>query len=155
LLRRALTRAPVDIVFTGDYQAAERKFLVSRQMLEVCLDLGFPALVLERSPWPAHPRAVLTVGVSDRMPPPIIPDDKRALNKRIVEVLANQCYWMEADNAPGQRAWAYRKAAWATEDLEQDVGLIYRQMGRKGLENVQNVGPRLAEVVEDLIREST
>jgi len=41
--------------------------------------------------------------------------------------------------------------AWAIEDLEQDVGLLYRQMGRKGLENIQNVGPRLAEVVEDLL----
>jgi len=90
-------------------------------------------------------------GIADRMPRPIIPSDKRALNRRIVEALANQCYWLELDNAPGQRAWAYRKAAWAIEDLERDVGLIYRQMGRKGLESIQNVGPRLAEVVEDLI----
>lgn len=58
---------------------------------------------------------------------------------------------MELDNAPGQRVWAYRKAAWAIEDLEQDVGLIYRQMGRKGLESIDNIGPRLAEVVEGLI----
>jgi len=94
-------------------------------------------------------------GIADRMPRPIIPGDKRALNKRIVEALANQCYWMELDNAPGQRVWAYRKAAWAIEDLEQDVGLIYQQMGRKGLESIGNIGPRLAEVVEDLIGEWT
>jgi len=100
-------------------------------------------------------------GIADRMPRPIIPGDKRALNKHIVEALANQCYWMELDNAPGQRAWAYWKAAWTIEDLpvlsdgprEQDVGLLYRQMGRKGLEDVENVGPRLAEVVGDLINE--
>jgi DNA polymerase/3'-5' exonuclease PolX len=84
------------------------------------------------------------------MPRPIIPGDKRALNKRIVEALANQVYAMELENAPGQRVWACRKAAWAIEDLEQDVGLIYRQMGRKGLESVPKVGPRLAEVVENL-----
>jgi DNA polymerase/3'-5' exonuclease PolX len=47
--------------------------------------------------------------------------------------------------------WAYRKAAWAIQDLEQDVGLIYRQMGRKGLESIENVGPRLAEVVAKLL----
>jgi DNA polymerase/3'-5' exonuclease PolX len=58
---------------------------------------------------------------------------------------------MELDNAPGQRVWAYRKAAWAIEDLEQDVGLIYRQMSRKGLETIEDVGPRLARVVEDLL----
>jgi hypothetical protein len=92
-------------------------------------------------------------GISDRMPRPIIPGDKRALTKRIVEALANQCYWLELDNAPGRRVWAYRKAAWAIEDLRQDVGLIYRQMGRKGLEGIENVGPRLAEVIEGLISE--
>jgi DNA repair photolyase len=309
LLRKALSRAPVDVVATGDYQAAEKKFEVSRRILQVCLELGFPVSVLERSPLvlrdldllrdtnqrapsvvffsmisapdsPSYERVrhmenlapkmekryvameqvakagILTgismmsipaaqrsgmpllpglcdtdenleatirctanhggrfviaggltladqqrdyffgvlherfpdllplyermyphttasyggiksgdphamgrrirelcrqYGIADRMPRPIIPGDKRALNKRIVEALANQCYWMELDNALGQRVWAYRKAAWAIEDLEQDVGLIYRQMGRKGLESIENVGPRLAEVVEDLV----
>jgi len=75
----------------------------------------------------------------------------RTCGKRVAEALANQCYWLELDNAPGQRVWAYRKAAWAIEDLEQDIGLIYRAMGRKGLESFENVGPRLAEVVEGLI----
>nr|NIV32902.1 hypothetical protein [Anaerolineae bacterium] len=50
LLRGALSRAPVDLVGTGDYQPAERKFGLSRKMLEVCLELGFPVFVLERSP---------------------------------------------------------------------------------------------------------
>jgi putative component of toxin-antitoxin plasmid stabilization module len=90
-------------------------------------------------------------GIADRMPRPIIPGDKRALNKRVVKAVANQVYAMELDNAPGQRIWAYRKAAWAIEDLEQDVGLVYRQMGRKGLDGVPNVGPQIAGVVELLI----
>jgi len=47
--------------------------------------------------------------------------------------------------------WVYRTAAGAIEDLEQDVGLIYRQMGRKGLEVIENLGPRLAEVIEALV----
>jgi DNA repair photolyase len=301
LLRRALSRLPVDLVMTGDYQAAEKKFEVSRRMLEVCLELGFPVSVLERSPlvlrdldllreinqqapsvvffslisapdsptyervrqmenlaprmeqryaameqiaragilsgismmpilpglcdtdenleatvrWTAEhggkfvlaggltladqqrdyffgvlrdrfpdllplyerrypagsfgavrsgdPHAVgrrvrelcQRYGISDRMPRPIIPGDKRALNKRIVEALANQCYWMELDNAPGQRVWAYRKAAWAIEDLQQEVGLVHRTMGRKGLESIENVGPRMAEVIEGLLAESS
>jgi DNA repair photolyase len=50
LLRRALSRLPVDVIATGDYQPAEKRFEVSRQMLEVCLELGFPVSVLERSP---------------------------------------------------------------------------------------------------------
>jgi hypothetical protein len=90
-------------------------------------------------------------GISDRMPRPVIPGDGRASNKRVVEALANQCYWLELDNAPNHRVWAYRKAAWAIEDLEQDLDLVYQQMGRKGLESIPNVGPGLAEVVEDLL----
>lgn len=50
LLRRALGRLPVDVVTTGDHQPAEEKFEVSRRLLEVCLELGFPVSVLERSP---------------------------------------------------------------------------------------------------------
>jgi DNA repair photolyase len=319
LLRKALKRLPVDVVITGDYQPAEKKFEVSRRMLEVCLELGFPGSVLERSPLvlhdldllkeinqrapsvvffsmisapdsPAYERVrqmenlaarivkryaameqiakagILTgismmsipaaqrsgmpilpglcdtdenleatirwtanhggkfvlaggltladqqrefffgvlrdrfpdllplyermnpypatsyggirsgdlhvmgrrirdlchqYGISDRIPRPIIPGDKRALNKRIVEALANQCYWLVLDNAPGQRAWAYRRAAWAIEDLpvlsvglrEQDVGLIYRRIGRKGLEGIENVGLRLADAIEGLLAE--
>jgi len=296
LLRRALGRVPVDLVMTGDYQPAERKFQVSRKMLQVCCELGFPVSVLERSPlvlrdldllrqinerttavvffsiiytpdsahratlrklerlapppekrfaameqlakagiltgtcmmpilpalcdddanlqsvvrWTAEHggsfviAAGLTLadqqreyffgvlrqrlpalleryrdlypegsygpvkgnwretalrlrelceryGISDRMPRPTIPGDKRALNKRVVEALANQVYAMELDSAPGQRIWAYRKAAWAIEDTPQDLGLIYRTMGRKGLESIENVGPKMAQVVEDLL----
>ncbi len=51
LLRRALTRLPVDVIATGDYQAAEKKFEVSRRMLEACLELGFQVSVLRRTPW--------------------------------------------------------------------------------------------------------
>lgn len=85
------------------------------------------------------------------MPRPIIPGDKRTLNKRVVEALANQVYLMELNDEPQHRLWAYRKAAWAIEDTPQDLGLVYRQMERKGLESIENVGPRLAEVVEGLI----
>jgi hypothetical protein len=35
--------------------------------------------------------------------------------------------------------------------VEQYAGLIYRQMGSKGLESIENVVPRLAGVMEPLI----
>jgi hypothetical protein len=91
--------------------------------------------------------------ISERMPRPINPRDKRALNHRIVEALANECYSLrvELENAPKQRVWAYRKAAWTIQDTMQDLGLIYQMMGRKGLDRIGNVGPKMAEVVEGLI----
>ena len=42
--------------------------------------------------------------------------------------------------------WASRRAAWAIEDLGQDVGLVCQHMGRKRLESVDNAGSRLAEM---------
>jgi DNA repair photolyase len=299
LLRKALDRVPMDLVFTGDYQPAERKFGLSRQMLEVCLELGFPVFVLERSPlvlrdldllreinarapsvvafsvistpdsphearvrqlehlapspekrfaamekfaaagiltgtcmmpilpglcddranlesvvrWTAEHggKFVLASGLTlsdqqrkyffsvlaerfpdllglyhhlyppgnyaaagsdwrgialrvrelcekyglrDRIPRPISPGDKRALNKRITENLADKLYAMEIEGEPGYRLWAYRKAAWAVEDLEQDIGLIYRTLGVKGLESIPNIGRSLAGEIEALVNAS-
>lgn len=296
LLRRALCRAPVDAIFTGDYQPAEKKFSLSRQMLLVCAELGFPVFILSRSPLvlrdlailqtineraratvafsiistpdsPNHAmarqlerlapivekrfaameqiaRAGITTGtcmmpilpgicdddanianvarwtaehggkfilaggltladqqrdfffaklraqfphlvqlyeqlypvgsyaaagisphemlrrvrgacervnIADRMPRPIIPGEKRARNKRIVEILANHIYTLELENAPAARVWAYRKAAWAIEDLEQDVGLVHRTLGLKGLEAIPNVARPLAKEIEKLL----
>ncbi|HET7011790.1 MAG TPA: radical SAM protein [Anaerolineales bacterium] len=300
LLRRALGRVPVEAVFTGDYQAAERKFEISRRMLEVCRDLGFPVFVLERSPLvvrdmdllqdihtraravvafsiiaapdsPAYDRvrvlerlspdvgqrframerfarAGITTGtcfmpilpglcdedsnletvvrrtadhggsfvlaggltladqqrayflsvlgdrfpelvgdyealyppgsyaaagydqrrvarrvrelcmrhgLSDRIPRPILAGDKRAVNKRVVEALANRLYAMDLEGESQPRVWAYRKAAWAIEDLEQDVGLVFRTLGRKGLESIQGVGRSIASEVEGILLAAT
>jgi len=86
--------------------------------------------------------------IPDRMPRPIIPGDKRALNRRIVEWLANKVYALELENAPDYRVWSYRKAAWAVEDLEQDIGLIYRTMGLKGLQSIPSIGEKLGREIE-------
>lgn len=296
LLRASLARVPRDLLFTGDYQAAEGRFKLSRQMLEVCYDLSFPVFVLTRSPlvlrdldllqaiekraravvafsiistpdsphyqdvramerlaplperryaameklaaagiltgtcfmpvlpglcdddanvenvvrWTAahggqfilagsltladqqrfhymnvlaarHPELVSLYqslygagnyspspsvwlktarrvremcekhSIHDRMPRPIMRDDPRALNRRVVEALAGQVYSMELEEAGSSRIWAYRKAAWAIEDLEEDIGSVYRFMGLGGLASIENIGPALAPYIEGLI----
>jgi DNA repair photolyase len=296
LLRRALSRAALDPVFTGDYQPAERKFGVSRRILEVCLEASFPVFVLERSPlvlrdldllqaiqararavvafsvistpdssnqdrvralerlsplaekrfaamrqlaeagiptgtcfmpilpglcddeanleavvrwtaehggsfvlaggltladqqkayfldilaerfpdlldlygglYPAGSYAAVGVdsraigrrvralceryGVRDRMPRPIVPGEARALNKRIAERLANTAYELELEEARPARVWAYRKAAWAMDDLEQEAAALYRALGRRGLEAVPDIGPAIAGEIETLL----
>lgn len=293
LLRRALGRVPVDLIFTADYQPAERQFGLSRRMLEVCWEAGFPVFVLERSPLvlrdldllqavhekarvmvafsiistpesPHHDRvraiewlsppvekrfaamrrlaeagiptgtclmpilpglcdddanleavvrwtvdhggsfvlaggltladqqrtyffdvlrekmpdllpryqslyppgsyaptdqsyreAGLRVreigtryGLPDRMPRPVRDGERLALNKRVVEVLADRAYALDLEGAPAHRVWAHRKAAWGIEDLDQDLAQVYRSLGRKGIESIRGVGPALAEVVE-------
>jgi DNA repair photolyase len=297
LLRRALKRTPVDVIFTGDYQPLEKKFGISRKILEVCYEMGFPVFILERNPAvtrdldlilsieqrspsiiafsiiaapdsknyqrvsqmerlapPSEKRfkamqtiakAGLTTGtvampllpglcddassidslvrwtadhggkfvlasgltlsdqqrtyffnvlaerfpdllasyqklypqgsygaagypwrelalrvreacakysISDRVPRPIIPTDKRALNKKIVEKLANQAYDLELQAKPDHQIWEFRKAAWAIEDLEQDVSLVYRSMGLKGLQSIPDVGESLGQKIADMIQ---
>ena len=296
LLRRALAKNKRDALFVGDYQPLERKYKISRQLLEVCLDLDFPVFMLERSPlvlrdldlirdiarksyatvafsiihtaqssnaeqldrmerlaprpaerfaameklskagirtgiclMPILPglsdsrenletvirqtadaggRFVLAstltlsdqqkgyfmgyldnnlpelsplyrnlypqnsyapagdywlkigrmvreicakVGIPDRMPRPVLPGEKRALNKQAAELLADRTYEMELDGAESTRVWPYRKAAWAIEELEQDIGLVYRQMGLKGLQSIQGVGPSIGKQIEQFI----
>jgi DNA polymerase/3'-5' exonuclease PolX len=85
------------------------------------------------------------------MPRPIIPGEKRALNKCVVEKLANKVYDLELENAPDYRVWSYRKAAWAIEGLEQDIGLLYRTMGLMGLQSIPDVGEKLGSDIEDWI----
>jgi len=50
LFRKALSKVPTGLVAVGDYQPVEKKYMFSRKMLEICLELGFPVFVLERSP---------------------------------------------------------------------------------------------------------
>lgn len=296
LLRSALARVPTDLVFTGDYQPAERKFEISRRMLEVCRDLGFPVFVLERS-WlvardldlltqinrerpsvvafsvlstpdapsyaavrtierlaPAPERrfaamaqfaaaGILTgtclmpvlpglsddeaslesvvrwtaehggrfvlagaltlsdlqrqyfmqvlgdsfsdrldlyrrlypsgsyapagefsrrlgrrvrelcqqYGVSDRIPRPIVPGDRREANRRVAEWLANRAYALELEGASLRRVWTYRKAAWAVEDLEQDVRHVSRRLGLKAIAAIPGVGATIAGEILPLL----
>lgn len=298
LLRKALTRLPVDVIFTGDYQPAERKFQLTRRMLEVCRDANFPVFVLSRSPlvtrdldllselqagarataafsiistpdsrhdaavsrlerlapvsarrfaameklaaagittgtclmpvlpglcdsdenlrnvvrwtaehggsfvlaggltlsdqqrsyflqalaetgpewlelyqrsypagsygiaggqWLKTARRVRAFcqefGIPDRLPRPVMPGERRAVSKRVVEALANRAYTLELENAPQARVWAYRKAAWAVEDLEQDLGLVYRSLGAAGLSKIPGLDSALTGEVETLLRQ--
>lgn len=50
LLRRALTKKPKDLIYLDCYQPIDSKFQYVRKMLEVCLDLGFPVFINEKSP---------------------------------------------------------------------------------------------------------
>ena len=52
LLRKELGRHAPDVICCGDWQRpAEERYGLSRRMLEVLLDFGFPLLVIERSPF--------------------------------------------------------------------------------------------------------
>lgn len=87
-------------------------------------------------------------GLPDRMKRPILPDDELAANKHLAEFLSDKVYDMELAGDEEHRIWAYRRAAWALEELEQEIGLIYQEGGRKGLESIKGVGKKLAQEIE-------
>ncbi|MBU7013430.1 MAG: radical SAM protein [Theionarchaea archaeon] len=49
LLEKELKKAKKGVIATGDYQPAERKFCISRKMLEVIRDSEFPVHIIEKS----------------------------------------------------------------------------------------------------------
>lgn len=297
LLRKALSRKPVDIVFTCDYQAAERKFGISRKILEVCRDLGFPVFVLERSPLVTRDLDLLTeinrqapsvvafsvistpdspynsiaskmenlapavekrfeamraiadagiltgscfmpilpgicdgeanleavirwtaehggkfilaggltladqqkdfffnilqnnfpewidsyrrwypsgsysavnydwnriavrireichaYGIKDRIPRPIIPGERLAVNKRLAEGLADISYDLEIHNKPQSGVWDYRKAAWAIEEFPTDIRLLYNALGLKGIRGIKDIGDKIGSEIEEMLK---
>jgi DNA polymerase/3'-5' exonuclease PolX len=79
---------------------------------------------------------------------PIIRGEEFPTNKRIAALLAEKVYEMEITGENESRVWAYRRASWAVEELEEDIKLIYERMGRKGLEGIKWVGESLAKVIE-------
>ncbi len=50
LLEKELKKKKLDLIDPGFYQPVDKKYRMMRKMLRVCLKLGFPVLVIEKSP---------------------------------------------------------------------------------------------------------
>jgi len=87
-------------------------------------------------------------GVPDRMKRPILAGGPLGGNKRIAEKLFLRAYDLLLEDAGSHRQWAYRKAAWAIDELDADVHAIYQQQGSTGLESIKGVGKKLASEIE-------
>jgi DNA repair photolyase len=86
--------------------------------------------------------------IPDRMVRPILPADPLATNKRIAEELFLRAYDLTLEQASSYRLWAYRKAAWAIDEMEEDIESIYREHGAQGLQGIKGVGKSLSEEIE-------
>jgi DNA repair photolyase len=87
-------------------------------------------------------------GIQDRMSRPIVAGEALAANKQISEKLFLRAYDLTLEEAKSYRVWAYRKAAWAIDEMEEDVESIYLQEGRRGLKGIKGVGETLAREIE-------
>jgi DNA repair photolyase len=86
--------------------------------------------------------------IPDRMARPILPGDTLAMNKRLAEKLFLRAYDLTLEEASSYRQWAYRKAAWAIDEMEENVASIYHKDGVKGLQSIKGVGKSLSKEIE-------
>lgn len=92
-------------------------------------------------------------GLLDRMPRYISPGPL-ATNKRIAEKLFLKTYDLELEQASDTRIWAYRRAAWTVDELNEDITGIYQEGGEPALRGLPGIGTRLAGLIARWLRES-
>ncbi|MFA4859087.1 MAG: radical SAM protein [Candidatus Margulisiibacteriota bacterium] len=73
--------------------------------------------------------------------------EKLRINKRVAEALFYKTYQLEAAGAASAKIWDFREAAWAVDELKDDVRLIYEVMGKKGLQQIPGVSENMVDYV--------
>lgn len=86
------------------------------------------------------------VGIASRMPR-YVAEGPLALNKRIAEQVYLKTYDMELEQSNSFSIWGYRKAAWALDDLQENIGEIFKKDGEAGVRERVGVGAELARRV--------
>ncbi len=82
----------------------------------------------------------------DRMPR-FIPDGKMGVNKRIAELLFLKTYQLEIELAELRQIWAYRKAAWTVDEMQQSILDLYLSSGEAGIRSLPEIGNRIASEI--------
>jgi len=85
--------------------------------------------------------------VADRIPR-YIPDSPLKKSKEISAALFDRVYRLELELESPHKIWAYRKAAWAIEELEENIEELYRS-GK--LEEVPGIGKNLAAEIAKMM----
>ncbi len=71
-------------------------------------------------------------------------------NQEIAKIFYEIAEYLEMDEI-AFRPYAYQKAAFNLENLEQDIGKIYKKEGLKGLEKIPGVGKHIALKIEEYL----
>jgi len=71
-------------------------------------------------------------------------------NKKIAQLLKEIAEFLEIKGVP-YKPRAYRRAAFAIEDLNEDMGGIYKKRGLKGIEKIPGVGKSIAKKIEEYL----
>ena len=55
----------------------------------------------------------------------------------------------ELEGAQSHHLWAYRKAGWAVDELQESIAQIYDNRGEPGLRELPGIGKSLAATIAD------
>ena len=93
-------------------------------------------------------------GLTPYIPRPmtIYPKEQQT-NRRIAEKFYLEARELQLSGADNFRVWAYRKAAWALDEVDRDVEEIFQRQGIDGLQEIEGVGRSLATKIVAYIEE--
>lgn len=74
------------------------------------------------------------------------------LNQKIAKILYEIEELLKIKGAPYFKLRAYHKAALSLENLKEDVSLIYKKDGLKGLEKIPGIGKSIAKKIEEYFK---
>jgi DNA repair photolyase len=74
--------------------------------------------------------------------------DKTQMNKKIAEEFYLKARELQLSGKGGFKEWAYRKAAWSLDQLEENIETIYQKNGLKGVMKIPNIGDSLAKQIK-------
>ena len=72
-------------------------------------------------------------------------------NQEIAQIFYEIAGFLQMDNVPF-RTFAYKKAAFSLEGLEQDIEEIYKNEGKKGLKKIPGIGENIAKKIEEYLK---
>jgi DNA repair photolyase len=93
-------------------------------------------------------------GLLDRMPRYIAPGP-RAINKRIAERLFLRTYDLELEGGSQYQIWAYRKAAWAVDEYQDNIADIFQAGGVSGLRELPGIGKSISAQIGKWLQEES
>lgn len=89
-------------------------------------------------------------GISDRLKRYIVPGSNQ-VNKRVAEILFQELYELELLCENKYKIWAYRKAAWKIDEMEEKIDEIYQTEGKQGILSLDGIGKGMADRIVNIL----
>jgi len=116
----------------------------------------------KQDPWLTHTIKIHSLvknycqkyGIKDYIPRPInfFPIHLQN-NKKIAGELFIQARETQLSSGMNYKYWALQKAAWAIDELNQDIKEIYNKQGKKGLSAIKGIGEGVSKIIAEFLEE--